>query len=55
MGGFYERLVRISKMALRKAIGKACLTMLKLQTFLTETEAIINSKTTSIFGRRSKR
>ena len=44
MGGFYERLVGISKMALRKAIGKACLTMLQLQTFLTETEAIINSR-----------
>ena len=38
MGGFYERLVGISKMALRKAIGKTCLTMLQLQTFLTETE-----------------
>ena len=44
MGGFYERLVGISKMALRKAIGKTCLTMLQLQTFLTETEAIINSR-----------
>ena len=31
-------------MALRKAIGKSCLTMLQLQTFLTETEAIINSR-----------
>ena len=31
-------------MALRKAIGKTCLTMLQLQTFLTETEAIINSR-----------
>ena len=44
IGGFYERLVGISKMALRKAIGKTCLTMLQLQTFLTETEAIINSR-----------
>ena len=44
MGGFYERLVGISKMALRKAIGKTCLTMLQFQTFLTETEAIINSR-----------
>ena len=31
-------------MALRKAIGKTCLTILQLQTFLTETEAIINSR-----------
>ena len=44
MGGFYERLVGISKMALRKVIGKTCLTILQLQTFLTETEAIINSR-----------
>ena len=44
MGRFYERLAGISKMALRKATGKACLTKLQLQTFLTETEAIINSR-----------
>ena len=31
-------------MALRKVIGKTCLTILQLQTFLTETEAIINSR-----------
>ena len=30
MGGFYERLVEISKMALQKAIGKTCLTILGL-------------------------
>ena len=44
MGGFYERLVRSSKMALRKAIGKKCVTMLQLQTFLAETEAVLNSR-----------
>ena len=44
MGGFNERLVGISKMALRNAIGKTFLTMLQLQTFLTETEAMINSR-----------
>ena len=42
MQGFYERLVGISKMTLQKSIGKTCLTILQLQTFLTETEAIIN-------------
>ena len=31
-------------MALRKAIGKTCLTILQLQTFLIKTEAIINSR-----------
>ena len=44
MRGFYGRSVGVSKMALRKAIGKACLTMLQLQAFLTETEAFINSR-----------
>ena len=44
MGGFYERLVGSSKMALRKSIGKKCLTMMQLQTFLTETEAVLNSR-----------
>ena len=44
MGEFYERLVGVSKMALRKAIRKTYLTMLQLQTFLTETNAIINSR-----------
>ena len=33
MGGFYERLLGISKMALRKAIGKACLTMFTTPNF----------------------
>ena len=31
-------------MALRKAIKKACLPMLQLQTFLTEAKVIINSR-----------
>ena len=44
IGGFYETFVGISKMALRKAIRKTCITMLQIQTFLTETEAIINSR-----------
>ena len=44
MGGFYERLVGSSKMALRKSIGRKCLTSLQLQTFLAETEAVLNSR-----------
>ena len=44
MGGFYERLVRSSKIALRKSIGKKSVTMLQLQTFLAETEAVLNSR-----------
>ena len=44
MGGFYERLVGSSNMALRKSIGKNYLTSLQLQTFLLETEAVLNSR-----------
>ena len=44
MGGFYERLVGSSKMALKKAIGKKRLTSPQLQTYLAETEAILNSR-----------
>ena len=44
MGEFYEILVGICKIALRKSTGKLKLTMLQLQTFLAETEAIINSR-----------
>ena len=44
MGGFYERLVGSSKMALRKSIGRKYLISLQLQTFLSETEAVLNSR-----------
>ena len=44
MGGFYQRLVGITKMALKKTIGKFCLTHTQLQTIITEVEAVINSR-----------
>ena len=44
MGGFYERLVGTVKGALKKSIGKICLSDEKLETFLTEAEAVINSR-----------
>ena len=44
MGCFYERLVGLTKRALRKAIGKACLTEKQLVTILTEVEAVVNSR-----------
>ena len=44
MGGFYERLVGTVKGALKKSIGKICLTEKKLETFLAEVEAVINSR-----------
>ena len=43
-GGFYERLVGLTKRALRKAIGKTCLTEKQLVTILTEVEAVVNSR-----------
>ena len=44
MGGFYERLVGLTKRALRKAVGKTCLTENQLITILTEIEAVVNSR-----------
>ena len=44
MGGFYDRLVGTVKGALKKSIGKICLTEKKLETFLAEAEAVINSR-----------
>ena len=44
MGGFYERLVGSIKMALKKTIGNKNLTNLQLQTFLSETETVLNSR-----------
>ena len=44
MEGFYERLVGITKTALKKTIGKLYLTHTPLQTIITEFEAVINSR-----------
>ena len=44
MGGLYERLVGLTKRALRKAIGNQCLTEKQLVTVLTEVESVINSR-----------
>lgn len=43
-GGFYERLVKSVKIPLRKILGKAKLSLIELQTVLTEIEAMINSR-----------
>ena len=43
MGGFYERLVGLTKRALRKTIVNQSLTEKQLVTVLTEVEAVINS------------
>lgn len=44
LGGFYERLIRLVKRLLRKAIGKLCHTYEQLLTILKEAEAVINSR-----------
>ena len=44
MGGFYERLISITKMVLKKSSGKLCLTSIQLQTILTEIEVVVNSR-----------
>ena len=42
-GGFYERLVGITKRSLRKSLGKSKMDEQQLSTILVETEAVINS------------
>ena len=44
MGGFYERIVGLTKRALRKTIGSQCLTEKQLVTVLTEVEAVVNCR-----------
>ena len=44
MGGFCELLVGITKMSLRKSIGRVSVTSFQLQTILTEIEAVINTR-----------
>lgn len=43
-GGFYERLVRSVKGALKKVIGRRVLDSQELATILTEVEAVLNSR-----------
>ncbi|XP_002741926.1 uncharacterized protein LOC100373242 [Saccoglossus kowalevskii] len=44
VGGFYERMIGITKSTLKKVLGKACVTFDELQTILTEVESVINDR-----------
>ncbi|XP_077869598.1 uncharacterized protein LOC144361498 [Saccoglossus kowalevskii] len=44
VGGFYERMIEITKSTLKKVLGKACVTFDELQTILTEVESVINDR-----------
>ena len=44
MGGLYERIVGLTKRALRKTIGNQCLTDKQLVTILAEVESVVNSR-----------
>ena len=43
-GGFYERLIGITKTTLKKTLGRALLTLDELVTVLTEVEAVVNDR-----------
>ena len=49
-GGWWERLVRSVKVALRKSLGRRCLTRAELETVLCEIEACINSRPLTFQG-----
>ena len=43
-GGFYERLIGITKTALRKALGRSSVSFDELQTIVVQTESLINAR-----------
>ena len=43
-GGWWERLIGITKSTLKKVLGRACISYEALQTVLTEVEAVINDR-----------
>ena len=49
-GGWWERLVRSVKTALRKTLGSRCLTRIELETVLCEVEACVNSRPLTFQG-----
>ena len=49
-GGWWERLVRSVKVALRKSLGRRCLSRAELETVLFEVEACVNSRPLTFQG-----
>jgi hypothetical protein len=49
-GGWWERLVRSVKGALRKSLGSSCLTRSELETSLIEVDACVNSRPVTFVG-----
>ena len=49
-GGWWERLVRSVKSALKKSVGSQCLTRSELETTLQEIEACVNSRPLTVVG-----
>ena len=43
-GGWWERLIGLTKTCLRKVLGKACVSLAELQTIVTEVECILNDR-----------
>ena len=43
-GGFWERLIGLTKKAVRKTLGRASVTLIKLQTLVVEIEATLNDR-----------
>ena len=43
-GGYWEHLIGLTKGAIKKTLGRACITLLSLQTIIVEIEALLNDR-----------
>ncbi|GFO10309.1 tigger transposable element-derived protein 6 [Plakobranchus ocellatus] len=49
-GGWWERMIKVMKLALKRSVGLKCLERIKLETTLVEVEACINSRPLTFVG-----